>query len=434
MRLAEKVGLHEVVAARVRLPGDAGSNPAGKAATVVAGMAAGADSIDDLNLVRHGGMPALFDQVYAPSTLGAFLRTFTHGHVRQLHAAARTVLGRLAGAAPLLTSVEALCFVDVDSMLRRVYGKQKQGAAFGHTKVGGYNVRLRGLHPLLATISTPLSAPVIAAARLRAGNAASARGAAALVAEAINTARACGATGEIVVRMDSAFYSRNSLWAVRRGGARFSVTARMDAKVQAACQIIGDDKWVDIKYPQAIWDEDQQVWISDAQIAETTYTAFESTRQAITARLIVRRVKRLDRNQVCGQEELFAAYRYHAVFTDSPFILVQAEAQHRGHAVIEQVNADLINGPLAHLPSGRFAANAAWLMLATIAHNLTRAAGTLAAPALAKARGATIRTHIINVAARVASHARHTTLHLPQRWPWQQAWENLFTATHPPPA
>jgi hypothetical protein len=434
MRLAEKVGLHEIVAARVRLPGDAGSNPAGKAATVVAGMAAGADSIDDLNLVRHGGMPALFDQVYAPSTLGAFLRTFTHGHVRQLHAAARTVLGRLAGAAPLLTSVEALCFVDVDSMLRRVYGKQKQGAAFGHTKVGGYNVRLRGLHPLLATISTPLSAPVIAAARLRAGNAASARGAAALVAEAINTARACGATGEIVVRMDSAFYSRNSLWAVRRGGARFSVTARMDAKVQAACQIIGDDKWVDIKYPQAIWDEDQQVWISDAQIAETTYTAFESTRQAITARLIVRRVKRLDRNQVCGQEELFAAYRYHAVFTDSPFILVQAEAQHRGHAVIEQVNADLINGPLAHLPSGRFAANAAWLMLATIAHNLTRAAGTLAAPALAKARGATIRTHIINVAARVASHARHTTLHLPQRWPWQQAWENLFTATHPPPA
>lgn len=200
------------------------------------------------------------------------------------------------------------------------------------------------------------------------------------------------------------------------------------------CQVIGDDKWVDIKYPQAIWDGDQQVWISDAQIAETTYTAFESTRQAITARLIVRRVKRLDRNQVCGQEELFAAYRYHAVFTDSPFILVQAEAQHRGHAVIEQVNADLINGPLAHLPSGRFAANAACLLLATISHNLTRAAGTLAAPALAKARGATIRTHIINVAARVASHARHTTLHLPQRWPWQQAWENLFTATHPPPA
>lgn len=207
----------------------------------------------------------------------------------------------------------------------------------------------------------------------------------------------------------------------------------MDTKVQAACHAIGDDKWVDIKYPQAIWDEDEQRWISDAQIAETTYTAFASTRQAITARLIVRRVKRLDSRQMPGQAELFATYRYHAVFTDSPFILVQAKAHHRGHAIIEQVNADLINGPLAHLPSGRFAANGAWLMLAAIAHNLTRAAGTLASKTLAKARGATIRTQIINVAARVATHARHLTLHLPDRWPWQQAWENLFTATHPPP-
>lgn len=131
---------------------------------------------------------------------------------------------------------------------------------------------------------------------------------------------------------------------------------------------------------------------------------------------------------------MFAAYRYHAVFTDSPFILTQAETHHRGHAVIEQVNADLINGPLAHLPSGRFPANGAWLMLATIAHNLLRAAGILAAGAPGKARRATIRARIINVAARVASHARHIILHLPQRWPWQQVWGNLFTATHPPPA
>jgi len=291
MRLAESVGMHEVVAQRVRLPGDIGSNPAGKAATIVAGMAAGADSIDDLDLVRHGGMPALFEQVYAPSTLGSFLRGFTHGHVRQLGAAARQMLTRLASCVPLLPGVDQVCFVDVDSMLRRVYGKKKQGAAFGHTKLGGYDVRLRGLHPLLATICTPLGAPVIAAVRLRAGNAASARGAASLVAEAISTARGCGALGEVVVRMDSAFYSRNILWAVRSGGARVSVTARADAKVRAACEGIPDEKWVDIKYPQAVWDEDAQRWISDAQIAETTYTAFESTRQAITARLIVRRVK-----------------------------------------------------------------------------------------------------------------------------------------------
>ena len=165
-------------------------------------MAAGADSIDDLNLVRHGGMPALFDQVYAPARWGVP----THVHSRACTPAARGRPHRAAPAGRRRAATyqrRALCFVDVDSMLRRVYGKQKQGAAFGQTKVGGYNVRLRGLHPLLATISTPASAPVIAAARLRAGNAASARGAAALVAEAINTARACGATGEIVAPTSS---------------------------------------------------------------------------------------------------------------------------------------------------------------------------------------------------------------------------------------
>jgi hypothetical protein len=318
-------------------------------------------------------------------------------------------------------------------MLRRVYGKKKQGVAFGHAKVGGYNVWLRGYNPLIATLSTPLSAPVVAATRLRAGNAGSARGAAWQVAEAIGTARACGASGLIVVRADSAFYAKAVIWACRRNKARFSVTARMDAKIRAVCEGIDEGAWIDIKYPQAIWDEDEQRWISDAQIAETSYTAFEGTRQAITARLIVRRVKRLDPTQVTGQDELFAQYRYHAVFTDSPFILAQAESQHRGHAIIEQVNADLIDGPLAHLPSGRFAANGAWLACAAIAHNLTRAAGHLAAPRYGSARAATIRTQIINVAARLAHRARTIHLHLPEHWPWQYAWDNLFTAVHAPP-
>ena len=122
------------------------------------------------------------------------------------------------------------------------------------------------------------------------------------------------------------------------------------------------------------------------------------------------------------------------MFTDSPFILEQAESQHRGHAIVEQVNADLIDGPLAHLPSGRFGANSAWLACAAIAHNLTRAAGHLAAPHYAKARAATIRREIINVAARLAHRARTIHLHLPERWPWQNAWANLFTAVHAPPA
>ena len=433
MRLAQQAGLHDAVGERVRLPTDKGANPAGKVATIVAGMLAGADSIDDLDVARHGGMRSLFTSVYAPSTLGSFLRTFTHGHVRQLQAAARDTLIGLAGRTPMLAGADVLIFVDIDSMLRRVYGKQKQGIGFGHTKVGGYNVWLRGYNPLVATLSTPLSAPVIAATRLRAGNAGSGRGAASMIAEAITTARSCGASGEIVVRADSAFYAKSVIGACRRRKVRFSLTCRIDAKIRAACANISDAQWIDIKYPQAVWDDDAGRWISDAQIAETTYTAFAGTRHAVTARLIVRRIRRDDPAQVPGQEELVPAYRYHAVLTDSPFVLVQAEAQHRGHAIIEQVNADLIAGPLAHLPSGRFAANDAWLTCAAIAHNLTRAAGHLAAGAYATARPATIQTRIINVAARLAHRARTIHLHLPEHWPWQAAFDNLHTAVHPAP-
>lgn len=433
MRLAQTVGLPAAVADRVHLPGDIGSNPAGKVTTIVAGMLAGADSIDDLNIARHGGMPSLFTSVYAPSTLGSFLRTFTHGHVRQLQAAARDTLIGLAGRVPLLDGADVLTFVDIDSMLRRVYGKQKQGIGFGHAKVGGYNVYLRGYNPLITTLSTPLSAPVIAATRLRAGNAGSARGAASQITEAITTARSCGASGEIVVRADSAFYTKTVITTCRRRKVRFSVTTRIDAKIRAACDSISDDQWIDIQYPQAVFDEDTGRWISDAQIAETVYTAFAGTRHAVTARLIVRRVRRDDPAQIPGQEELLPTYRYHAVFTDSPFTLVQAEAQHRGHAIIEQVNADLIAGALAHLPSGKFSANDAWLTCAAITHNLTRAAGHLAAGAYRSARPATIRTRIINVAARLAHRARTVHLHLPDQWPWQAGFDNLFTAVNTTP-
>lgn len=433
MRLAQDAGLHDAVAERVRLPTDKGANPAGKVATIVAGMLAGADSIDDLDVARHGGMSSLFTSVYAPSTLGSFMRMFTHGHVRQLQAAARDTLIGLTRRAPLLTGADTVCFVDIDSMLRRMYGKQKQGIGFGHAKIGGYNVWLRGYNPLIATLSTPLAAPVIAATRLRSGNAGSARGAASMIAEAITTARSCGASGEIVVRADSAFYAKTVIGTCRRKGVRFSVTTRIDAKIRAACESITDEQWVDIKYPQAVWDDDAQRWISDAQIAETTYTAFAGTRHAVTARLIVRRIRRDDPTQNPGQEELVPAYRYHAVFTDSPYTLVQAEAQHRGHAIIEQINADLIAGPLAHLPSGHFNANDAWLVCAAIAHNLTRTAGHLAAGVWATARPATIRTRLVNVAARLAHRARTIVLHLPEHWPWQAAFDNLYTAVSPAP-
>jgi hypothetical protein len=166
------------------------------------------------------------------------------------------------------------------------------------------------------------------------------------------------------------------------------------------------------------------------------YTAFARKKkgQAIGARLIVRRVRDLNPKASQGQDELFTAWRYHALFTDSPFEMTQAEAHHRDHAIVEQVFADWNDGPLAHLPSGHFPANAAWLTLAAITANLTRAAGTLASPFHARARGATIRAGLITVAARIARHGRgHITVHLPEGWHRQAEWMNLFQAACGPP-
>jgi hypothetical protein len=413
MRLAEQVDLAGIVAARVRPDLSAGSNPGAKAAAVVAGMVAGADSIDDLDVLRHGGMDALFGSVYAPSTLGSFLRFFTWGHSLQLEAAARDLLAALATRAPLLPGADQLTYVDVDSLLRRVYGSAKQGAAFGHAKVGGYSVKLRGLSPLIAAVSTDQAAPVVAPTRLRGGNAGSARSAASLVTQAVTTARAAGGSGQILVRGDSAFGSGPVVSACRKAGATFSLTLQSNPKLQAAIDTIGDDEWVPVRYPGAVYDEQLGRWISNAEVAETTYTAFESTTHSVTARLVVRRVRELNPAPP-GQEELFPVWRHHAFLTDTDLPTMQADQTHRGHAIIEQLFADLIDGPLAHMPCGRFAANAAWLTLTAMAHNLIRAAGCLTSPWHAKARAATIRRQLINVPARIAHRARRLILHLPR--------------------
>ena len=438
MALAQRAGLGDLAGEWVRVRRRCGVNAQVKVGCLVAGMVAGADSIDDLDVLRHGALPALFGGVRAPSTLGSFLRSFTWGNVLQLQKVSRLLLAGLAGRTPLLPGADVLAFVDLDSMQKRVYGHAKQGAAFGYTKIQGKSLLVRGLNVLAATISTPLAAPVIAATRLRGGSASSARGAASMAAEAVRAARAAGCTGTVVVRADSAFYGAPVAWAIRETGAFFSVTVRIDRKVAAAIAAIGEDAWTPIRYPRALWDDQLACWVSDAQVAEVTYTAFTAhrARRPITARLIVRRVKDLSPAAAAGQDELFSAWRYHAVFTDSPFPLVQAEEHHRGHAQIEQVFADCNDGPLAHLPSGSFPANAAWLTLAAISHNLLRAAGTLASPACAKARGATLRRELIDVAARTARHGRtEITLHLPQGWHRAQDWMNLFgTACRPPPA
>jgi hypothetical protein len=415
--------LQRLVAEHVQLGKPGGVNAHLKIPSLVAGMIAGADSIDDMALLRHGAMKRLFTGVRAPSTLGTFLRAFTFGHVRQLDAVASRLLVNLAGWAPLLPGAAELAYVDVDDTLRQTYGYAKQGAGRGYTGV-------KGLNALLAVVSTPSSAPVIAAARLRKGSTNSARGAQRFVTDALKTARKAGATGMLVLRADSAFYGRDVIAAALRQQARFSITARQDRAVRAAIASIDPDAWTTIQYTDAIFDEQSQQWISDAQVAEIDYTAFTSRLKAqrVAARLIVRRVKDMNPN---NQSELFTAYRYHAVFTNSPLPMLQAEKAHRAHAIVEQVIADLKNGPLAHLPSGHFWANSAWLVCAAIAFNLTRAAGALASAFHAKATTATIRAQLITVPGRLARSARRLTVHLPTGWPWQQPWEQLTRRDKP---
>jgi hypothetical protein len=237
------------------------------------------------------------------------------------------------------------------------------------------------------------------------------------------------------VRADSAYYSAAFAGAVRAAG-RSSPSPRRWTRTslrrsQPSARTDGRHP-----LPRAIWDDHLGCRVSDAEGAEAGYTAFIRKKgQEITARLRVRRIRDLNK-QAAGQDELSLVWRYHAVFTDSPFTLLQAKAQHRGHATAARVLADWTDGALAHLPSGSFPANAAWLVLAAIVHNLLRAAGSLANLAHAKGRGATLRRDLIDVAARTAGHGRgHITMRLPEGSHREHEWMNLFTAAcGPPPA
>lgn len=439
LALAQAAGLRDLADAHLSVPSDKGANAGLKVASLVAGMVAGADSIDDMALLRHGGMGRVFARAYAPSTLGSFLRAFTFGHVRQLDAVASRFLTGLASQAPLLGAHDEpgeLVLVDVDDTIVEVHGYAKQGVGFGYSRV-------RGLNALLATVTTRGSAPVVVAQRLRQGSCGSSRGAKRLVGDALKSVTSlCGGSGrQLLLRADSAFYGAATIGAAIRGGADVSVTVRLDPKVRAAIAAIGDDAWTPIEYTDAVFDQDAGIWVSRAEVAEIPYTAFaaQKTSHQVPGRLVVRRIPDVnaEKNKAAGQGALFDVWRFHAFFTTAdPAVLdtVAADKTHRGHAIIEQVHADLKNSALAHLPSGKFAANAAWLVLAVIAFNLTRAAANLSGANLARATTATIRRTLITVPARVATSARRITLHLPQAWPWQTAWTALFDRVNDPPA
>ncbi|ELB86602.1 transposase, IS4 [Rhodococcus wratislaviensis IFP 2016] len=316
-----------------------------------------------------------------------------------------------------------------------VHGHSKQGSGYGYSGV-------RGLNALLATVTTDTSAPVIVGQRLRRGACGSPRGAARMVTDALatvdrlrthSTESAAEPTPKVLVRLDSAFYGHPTLGAAIAAGADVSVTVRLTTTIKRAIESIDDDNaWTPIEYTDAIYDEDTDTWISRAEVAEIPFTAFASQRKAhrIPGRLVVRRIPDLRPKKDQDQGTLFDIWRFHAFFTTTdPTDLdsVAADKLHRHHAVIEQVHADLKNSALAHLPSGRFTANAAWLVCAVMAFNLTRAAGTLTGDRrLAKATTGTIRRTIVSVPARIASSARRLTLHLPTDWPWESGWITLF--------
>lgn len=428
MTLAGQTGLPELLADKVYIPApkikSGSANPSPKLSTVIAGMCAGADSIDDLDVVRSGGMKNLFGGVYAPSTIGTLLREFTFGHVRQLESVLREHLATLCHRVQVLPGADTQVFIDVDSLLRPIYGHAKQGASYGHTKVAGKQVLRKGLSPLATTIHTPGSAPVIAGMRLRAGKTGSGKGAGRMVAQAIVTARSAGASGQILVRGDSAYGSRAVIKACRRGGAQFSVVMTRNTAIDRAINSIDESTWTPVKYPGAVRDPDTGEWISDAEVAEISYTAFASTKDRYTARLVVRRVK-----DARFRDSLFPVWRYHPFFTNTDLPTAQADITHRQHAIIETVFADLIDGPLAHMPSGHFGANSAWVLCAAIAHNLLRGAGVLAGGGHAVARGATLRRKIVTIPGRLVRPQRRPILHLPSHWPWANDWLTLWRNT-----
>jgi hypothetical protein len=428
LRLAESAGLYDLLE-NVSV---ASPNAAAKTAAVIGGMLAGAKSIDGLDLLRHGGMCRLFTGVRAPSTLGTFLRTFTHGHVQQLDKINAGLLAGLTARVPGLLAggdAEGIAFLDVDDTVREVHGYAKQGAAFGYSRVRGLNIQL-------ATISTPTAAPVIAQARLRKGNTASAAGCGRLLAQAITTGRAAGVKGQVLARADSAYYGWAFVGTAIRHKAWFSVTARMNPAVVRAITSIDDSAWRAIEYRNAVYDETERRWVSDADVAEIDFVAFTGRRKAehVPCRLVVRRVKRLQPLASDGTEqgELFATYRHHAFITNSTLTTVDADQRHRDHALVEQVIAEMKDNALAHLPSGKYAANAAWVSAAVIAFNIARAAAVAAN--MRTARWATMREKLINIPARIANTSRRLDLHMPEHWPWARSWELLWSVATSPPA
>jgi hypothetical protein len=400
--LARRLGIEALVNEFVDLGRRVGYyRPGRKVMSLVSAMLLGADSIDGCDVLRSGRTGrVLGHRVMAPSTLGTFLRAFSFGHVRQLDRVLGELLARAwtAGASP---GPQRLV-IDVDSFIREVHGKKKQGASYGYTSKLGY-------HPLIATRA---GSGEMLHMRFRTGRANSQRGIIRFCDELIARVRRAGASGVILLRADSGFHNRALRVRLAGKGVLYSISVRLTAPTVAAIDLIAEDAWRVLEdYPET----------GEAQIAQTTVNG---------ERLIVRRVR-----LVGPHAQLFATWRHYAALTNRTEPLAIVEAEHRDHANVELEIRDLVDQALAHAPSGQFNANAAWTVIAAIAHNLHRWTELIGLPDNTTPRRAhTNRRRLLAMPGRLTRHSRRTTLHLPARWPWQTDWLAALTRIRALPA
>jgi Transposase DDE domain group 1 len=399
--LAQRLGIEALAGRLVRLRGDrpGAANAGRKVMALLFAMVLGADSIDDCDVLRAGRTRRLLGGwLPAPSTLGTFLRAFTFGHVRQLDALLGRALERAwkAGAGP----GDGRLVIDVDSFVGEVCGYLKQGAAYGYTRLFGY-------HPILATRADTREALHI---RLRKGSVNTQKGIKRFCEELIARVERAGATGVKLLRADSGFWNTKVFELLERAGWQYSIGVRITKPVRAAVEAIDADAWRRIDYPDD----------GEAQIAETVYA---------DRRLIVRRTR-----LVGAQAELWPDWRHFAFLTNRTDDTTLVEAEHRDHAVVEQVIADLKDQALQHFPSGHFDANGAWTVLAALAHNLLRWTQLLGLPDTTVRAARTLRRRLLRVPGRLTRHARGWALHLPARWPWHGDYINALNRIRALPA
>ena len=403
--LMVRLGLEALINQTVRLAGGVGGAwPGRKILTLVASILAGGSHIDHVDRLRAGATEEVLPfRVMAPSTLGTFLRAFTFGHVRQLDAVIAETIRRAwsLGAGPQAAAMT----IDLDSTICEVHGEQKQGAAYGYTKVLGY-------HPLLATRA---DTGEVLHARLRKGS--SQRGHKRFVEELVARVRRAGATGGLTVRADSGFFSWDLVKTLTRLGVSWSITVSMNPSIRKAITAIDEADWVDIVYPDG----------GQAQVAETTYvTGGGATKRGERhVRLVVRRTRLTE----AAQRRLWPDWRHHAFITNVELPTVTVDQFHRGHATVELAIRDLKEGAgLEHCPSGRFFANAAWLGCAVLAHNLIRWTARLGDthPTGQLTVTRTIRTRLLALPGRLVNHSRRWVLRLPARWPWATTFNSTL--------